>query len=117
MRRWPLGLLLLFTLNQAYALEAFKVKLFDRKVRVEAPPTIGSRYSVIIENLSMTDITGKFVAGHQDKVFVTVKAGQSRTVEFTNPGKEPMAFQALAPAFQQVILTAGKGPYEIPPQR
>jgi hypothetical protein len=99
-----------------FALEAFKVQLYDRKVRVEAPPTVGKRYAVIVQNLSLGEITGKFVSGGRDLVFVTVKAGANRTVEFDG-GKQPVSFQALAPAAQQVTLTPGRTPYEIPPQR
>jgi len=114
----PLKLLLLalFFSLPAFAVEAFKVELHDRKIRVEAPKSVSSQYAVIVENLSLNDVVGKFHSAGKDLKFVNVKAGLTRTVEFRHSGKGAVRFQPLAPAFQEVELTAGKKPYEIPSQ-
>lgn len=101
----------------AWGLEAFKVQVHDRSVRVEAPAKFRQQYAVVVENLSLSDITGKFLAGGKDLKFVAVKSGESRTVEFTHDGKLPVRFRPLTPAFQEVVLEFGKGPYEIPPKQ
>jgi hypothetical protein len=100
-----------------WAQEAFKVQVLDRSVRVEAPARFRPQYAVIVENLSLSDLTGKFLAAGKDLKFVAVKAGQSRSVEFTHDGKFPVRFRPLVPAFQEVTLEFGKGPYEIPPKQ
>jgi hypothetical protein len=101
----------------AWAQEAFKVQVHDRHIRVEAPVRFRPQYAVVVENLSLSDLTGKFLAGGKDLKFVAVKSGESRTVEFTHDGKFPVRFRPLAPAFQEVSLEFGKGPYEIPPKQ
>lgn len=100
----------------AFAVEAFKVELHDRKIRVEAPKSVSTQYAVIVENLSLNDVVGKFHSAGKDLKFINVKAGLTRTVEFRHSGKGTVRFQPLAPAFQEVELTAGKKTYEIPSQ-
>ena len=106
----------IFFCTPAFALEAFKIELHDRKIRVEAPKSVSSQYSVIVENLSLNDVVGKFHSAGKDLKFVNVKAGLTRTVEFRHAGKGAVRFQPLAPAFQEVELIAGKKSYEIPSQ-
>ncbi len=106
---------ILFSLP-ALAVEAFKIELHDRKIRIEAPRTVSAQYAVIVENLSLNDVVGKFHSGGKDLKFINVKAGLTRTVEFRNTGKGAVSFQPLSPAFQEVELTAGKKTYEIPSQ-
>lgn len=108
-------LALCFSLN-ALAVETFKIELHDRKIRVEAPKSVAAQYAVIVENLSLNDVVGKFHSAGKDLKFVNVKAGLTKTVEFRHTGKGAVIFQPLAPAFQEVELTAGKKTYEIPPQ-
>ena len=111
--RLLLGLLMALP---AFAIDAFKIELHDRKIRVEAPRTVSSQYAVIVENLSLNDVVGKFHSAGKDLKFVNVKAGLTRTVEFRHLGKGAVHFQPLAPAFQEVELTPGKKTYEIPSQ-
>ena len=101
-------LALLFS-TPAFAVEAFKIELHDRKI-------VSNQYAVIVENLSLNDVVGKFHAAGKDLKFINVKAGLTRTVEFRHVGKGAVRFQPLAPAFQEVELTAGKKTYEIPSQ-
>ena len=109
-------LLALFICRPTFAVEAFKIELHDRKIRVEAPKSVASQYSVIVENLSLNDVVGKFHSAGKDLKFVNVKAGLTRTVEFRHLGKGAVRFQPLAPAFQEVELTPGRKSYEIPSQ-
>ena len=102
---------------KAHSIEAFKIQLHDRMIRVEAPAKTSASYAVTIENLSLTDTAGKFTSGGKDLKFVTVKSTQVKTIEFTSPGSAPVSFQSLAPAFQEVKLVFGKGAYEIPPKQ
>ncbi len=101
----------------ALAVDAFKIQLHERNVIVDSPNTISSQYAVIIENSSLSNVIGKFYAGNTDLKFVNVKAGQSKSVEFKNPGKEIVHFRPLAPAFQAIELVAGRKSYEIPPKQ
>ena len=108
--------LTMFLTNLALAGEAFKIELYDRKVRVESPLKIQGQYAVIVENLSMSDVVGKFHAGGKDLKFINVKAGATRSIEFQHQGEGIVRFQPLSPAFQEIELTAGKKNYEIPPK-
>ncbi len=99
------------------AVEMFKIQVSDRGVRVEAPPKASAQYAVAVENQSLSDLVGKFTANGRDLKFVAVKPNESRTVEFRQEGGVPVAFRLLAPAFQEVVLVFGKGPYEIPPRQ
>lgn len=110
---WALALVSLPT----WGIEAFKVQIYDRLVRVEAPPKASGQYAVIIENLSLSDVAGKFVAAGKDLKFVSVKSTQSKTIEFTHGSGTLVSFQCMAPAFQEVALLFGKGAYEIPPKQ
>ena len=101
-------------LSSSWAAEAFKIELFDRKMRVESPAKVGTQYSVIIDNQSLNDTIGKFHAAGADLKFVNVKAGSLRSFEFKYASKGTVFFQPLAPAFQQVELIPGKKSYEIP---
>lgn len=111
-----LHLLMILFSNFAIAGEAFKIELYDRKVRVESPQKISGQFAVIVENLSMSDVMGKFHAGGKDLKFINVKAGTSRSIEFKHQGGDIVRFQPLAPAFQEIELIAGKKNYEIPPK-
>ncbi len=99
------------------ASESFKIQLHDRSIRVEAPPKASTQYAVVVENLSLSDVTGKFSSGGRDLKFVTVKSTQSKVVEFVHKGATPVSFKSLAPGFQEVLLVFGKGSYEIPPKQ
>lgn len=101
--------------SASLAVEAFKIDLLDRKIRVTSPAKVGVQYAVIVDNQSLNDSVGKFHAAGVDLKFINVKSGATRTVEFRHSGKESVYFQPLAPAFQQVELAAGKKTYEVPP--
>ncbi len=109
-----MGLLILM-IPAAFAVEAFRIELHDRKIHVESPVKVGTQYAVIVDNQSLNDTVGKFHSAGVDLKFITVKAGATRSVEFRHTGKENVYFQPMAPAFQQVELIAGKKTYEVPP--
>lgn len=115
MRWWWVALTLLSA--RVWGVEAFKIQLHDRLIRVEAPAKATPQFAVTVENLSLSDVTGKFTANGKDLKFVTVKSTQSKTVEFTYKDSGVVSFQSLAPAFQEVVLAFGKGAYEIPPKQ
>lgn len=97
--------------------ESFKIQLHDNKVRVEAPAKATPQFAVIVENHSLSDVTGKFSAAGRDLKFVSVKTTQSKVVEFSHKGPTPVSFKCLTPSFQEVLLVFGKGSYEIPPKQ
>jgi len=103
--------------STVWGVESFRIQLHDRSVRVEGPAKPSTQYAVIVENLSLSDITGKFSSGGKDLKFITVKTTQSKTVEFSHKGTTPVSFKCLAPGFQEVLLVFGKGAYEIPPKQ
>ena len=103
--------------STAWGVESFRIQLHDRMIRVEAPAKPTAQYAVIVENLSLSDITGKFSAGGKDLKFISVKTTQTKTLEFIHKGNTPVSFKCLAPGFQEVLLVFGKGAYEIPPKQ
>lgn len=113
------GLILLwsfFVINLYAKTEAFIVQINDRSMYVLSPDIKRNIFSVIVENKSLSDQTGKFVAGHKNLKYLAIKAGKSTTVEIENKSSETVIFIPLSPAFQEVPLHFGKKAYEIPPK-
>lgn len=94
--------------------ESFIIQLNDQNVSVLSPETKRNMFTVIVENKSMTDQVGKFIAGSKIIKFISVKAGKNETVEIENKTSAPVTFIPVSPAFQEVPLLFGKKAYEIP---
>jgi len=94
--------------------EAFILKIKDRAIVVTSPLVSKKRFSVILENLSLTKQIGKFSLKDKNLKFVSVLPGQTETVEIENNSDEIVHFIPLSPSFQDVNLTFGKKAYEIP---
>lgn len=74
--------------------------------------------AVIIENKTLSKLVGKIESSIKDQVqFVTVEAGQTKTVDLTLKKNHRYFFYPLSPSFQRVELMIGKKAYEIPPKR
>jgi hypothetical protein len=110
--KWLL-LLLTFTCFAA-SNEAFIVQIQDRSMNVISPETKRNLFSVVVENRSLSDQVGKFIAGGKILKFVSVKSGKSETVEIENKTSTNVTFVPVSPAFQEVELLFGKKAYEIP---
>lgn len=110
-----LQLILILMPLQCLAVDAFRVTVLDRSVRLEAPSRVGKIYSVIVENKSLSDVVGKFHSHGEDLKFVSVKANSSKSVEFSHQSKHLVYFKILSPAFQDLAMEVGKKAYEVPP--
>ena len=96
--------------------EAFTVRIQDRSISVNSPVKRRDLFSVIVENRSLSDQIGKFMAGGKPLKFISLKAGRSETVEIENKTRANVVFVPVSPAFQDVELIFGKKAYEIPSQ-
>lgn len=94
--------------------ESFIVQINDRSMYVLSPQKKKNMFSVIVENKSLSDQIGKFVAGNKTLKFVSVQSGKTETVEIENKTSAPVVFIPVSPAFQEVPLVFGKKAYEIP---
>lgn len=97
--------------------ESFIIQLNDQRINVLSPSEKLSNFSVILENRSLSNQTGKFMIGNKNLKFVTIKTGQSETVEIENKSNLLVHFVPLSPAFQEVPLQFGKKAYEIPSEK
>lgn len=108
---------LFFVLGVAHAApkaETFVVTIQDRSMSVIAPDKRKDLFSVLIENRSLSDQVGKFIVGGKNLKFVSVKSGQTESVEIENKTSANIIFIPISPAFQEVDLIFGKKVYEIP---
>lgn len=113
MTLWVLFLIPLVSLAQVRP-EGFIIQVNDRSMYVLSPETKKNMFSVIVENKSLSDQVGKFMAGSKIIKFVSVKSGRTETVEIENKTLTPVVFIPVSPAFQEVPLHFGKKAYEIP---
>ncbi len=108
-------MILLFIIPlRTFAVESFRVTIYDRSVKLEAPAKVAKVYSVIVENKSLSDVVGKFHSHGEDLKFVSIKASRSRSVEFAHQTNQLVYFKILSPAFQELALEVGKKAYEVP---
>lgn len=74
--------------------------------------------AVIIENKTLSKLVGKIESGKKDQVeFVTIEAGDSKSIDLMLKKDHKYYFYPLSPAFQRVELMIGKKAYEIPAKR
>jgi hypothetical protein len=97
--------------------EAFIIQIHDRSITVLSPEAKRSLFSVLVENKSLTDQIGKFLAGNKLLKFVSVPSGKSETVEIENKTNQNVVFVPVSPAFQEVSLEHGKKAYEVPSKK
>lgn len=112
-----LVLLFSFFVEAKMKTESFIIQIGDQKINVLSPGNRQNTFSVILENKSLSNQTGKFMIGNKDLKFVSVKAGLSETVEIENKTNLLVHFVPLSPAFQEVPLQFGKKQYEIPSEK
>lgn len=115
-----LVLLTIFLANLSWAQThnpSFILKLTDSGVSVSAPEKKMKMFTVIVENNSLSDQVAKIVSGTDSIKYLTIESGKSTTVEIENKGNNPIYFVPVSPAFQEIELTFGKKPYEVPPKR
>lgn len=107
-------LLVMSVARAAPKAETFVVNIQDRRMSVIAPEKRKNHFSVLIENRSLSDQVGKFTVGGKNLKFVSVKSGQTESVEIENKTSANVIFVPMSPAFQEVELIFGKKVYEIP---
>ena len=114
--------LILFTLSSYIGLsqqrsEAFLIDIFDRKVKVVSPKKVSQKMHAIFTNNTLSRILGKVML-HTGEVisFVTLEAGQSKSVHIGIYKEKKIFFIPLAPSLQEIELIVGRSPYEIPPK-
>lgn len=94
--------------------ETFVVQVKDRSMAVLSPKTKRTTYSVLVENRSLSDQIGKFTVEGKLLKFVSVKSGETESVDIENKASSNVVFVPVSPAFQEVELIFGKKAYEIP---
>jgi hypothetical protein len=94
--------------------ETFIIQIQDRSINVVSPDKKRSLFSVIIKNGSLSDQVGKFTAEGKIIKYVSVRSGETETVEIENKTKSSVTFIPVSPSFQDVQLIFGKKAYEIP---
>gem|GEM_PF-6167623 len=117
--------ILLFTSNWSLAADAdsegFAVTFYDRKCKIVAPKNIIDNTGLVIENVTMTDMTIKITDVQGQLItFITVP---SKSIKSVNLGKIPRGVPTdsvkwfllpLNPPGQEVILDNKRTVYEIP---
>ena len=97
--------------------EAFIIQISDRSMNVISPAASMSRFSVIVDNRSLSDQVGRFAVKEKTLKYISVKSGASETVELENKSDAAVTFIPVSPAFQEVELKFGKKAYEIPSKK
>ncbi len=94
--------------------DTFVIQINDRSMKVLCPEKKRDLFSVIVENHSLSDQVAKFTVGKKLLKYVSVKSGNSETVEIENKTAGALFFVPVSPAFQDVELIFGKKAYEVP---
>lgn len=94
--------------------ETFVVQVKDRSMSVLSPNNKRALFSVLVENRSLSDQLGKFTIEGKLLKYVSVKSGETESVEIENKSSSSVIFVPVSPAFQEVELIFGKKAYEIP---
>jgi hypothetical protein len=94
--------------------EAFIIQISDRSMNVTSPENARSRFSIIVDNRSLSDQVGRFSVNDKILKYISVRSGTSETVELENKSEAAVTFFPISPAFQEVELKFGKKAYEIP---
>lgn len=96
--------------------ETFVVQISDRSMAINAPEKRRPVFSVLVENRSLSDQVGKFTVEGKILKYISVKSGQTGSVEIENKTNANVVFVPVTPAFQEAELVFGKKAYEIPPK-
>lgn len=97
--------------------ETFVVQIHDRSMSVLAPDKHRNVFAVLVENHSLSDQLGKFIVQGKLLKYVSVKPGNTESVEIENKTSSNVVFVPVSPAFQEVELLFGKKAYEIPSKK
>jgi hypothetical protein len=97
--------------------ETFVIQIRDRSMSVISPDKQRNLFAVLVENHSLSDQVGKFIADGKLLKYVAVKAGKTEPVEIENKTSSNVVFVPVSPAFQEVELIFGKKAYEIPSKK
>ncbi|HXH30533.1 MAG TPA: hypothetical protein VNJ01_06955 [Bacteriovoracaceae bacterium] len=116
MKLWSLLLLPMLAFAQVKP-ESFIIQISDQSMNVLSPPAHRTTFSVIVDNRALTDQVGKFTVLGKNLKFISVKTGQTETIEIENKSSDPVVFVPVSPAFQEVELLFGKKAYEIPSKK
>jgi len=110
-----LGLLFLTSVAIAEPkVETFVVQIKDQSMTVLSPSSKRAIFSVLVENRSLSDQVGKFAVQGRLLKYVSVKSGETKSVEIENKSSSNVVFVPVSPAFQEAELIFGKKAYEIP---
>jgi len=94
--------------------DSFVIQINDRSMVINSIEKPRPLFAVLIENKSLSDQIGRFMAAGKILKYVSVKSLQNETVEIENKSNAPVIFVPVSPAFQDVELKFGKKAYEIP---
>ena len=96
--------------------DAFIIRIFDRKVQVASPPRFKSPLHLVVENKSVVSFLGK-VENVEGRLLSYVKLPPTafRALELSASSTDRLFFIPLSPPSQAIELVVGKKMYEIPP--
>lgn len=98
--------------------DSFVVKVYDEKVRVLSPNKYDPLLKVVIENKTLSKITGKVETGSGEVLaFISILPSKFTSVSVKSLKSEKVYFVPLSPPLQKVELKIGNKPYEIPPKQ
>lgn len=107
-----------FVFAQTVKIEEFVVTIYDRSMRVTSPDLLKNKFSVVIENKSLSRVVGK-IQGSSGKVYhiKSIESNGFVKVSIDNKKGERFFFIPMSPPFQEAELITGQKTYEIPPRR
>ena len=97
--------------------ETFVIQVRDRSMSVLSPEKVKKKFTVLVENQSLSDQVGKFTVKGKILKYVSIKSGRSESVEIENNTTSNVVFVPVSPAFQEAELIFGKKAYEIPSKK
>jgi hypothetical protein len=120
-------IILLFTLFPALLIgsagayekaDAFIVRVYDKSVKVLSPAEFSEKVSVIVENKTLTGLRARLEKkGGAVLEQLNIAPGGFKANEISLDKGDILQFVPLSPPSQEVVLSFGKPPYEIPPQK
>ena len=94
----------------------FILEMYATKVKVTAPPKFENKTSIIIKNMTLSNLLGKIQTLKGRLIsFVNIPANKFDSVILNRTKGERVVFIPLSPAFEAIELIDGKESYEIPP--
>ena len=97
--------------------ETFIIQIRDRSMSVFSPEKVKKKFTVLVENQSLSDQVVKLTVKGKILKYVSINSGRTESVEIENNTTSNVVFVPVSPAFQEAELIFGKKAYEIPSKK